>query len=158
MSSLEEKATNYRTLKHIMRVRDLINQAVVELLKRGEIHDQSKLEDPELKALTNAQCQLADLTYGSPEYEAQKRGSPDMVVYLKHHYANNRHHPEHHKDGVNDMTLVDLLEMLLDWKASSEQHNDGNIRKSIEINGHRFGMSPQLVRIFENTVKQMRLE
>lgn len=53
---------------------------------------------------------------------------------------------------INDMNLLDLLEMMIDWKAASERHNDGNIRKSIEINGKRFEMSPQLIRIFENTV------
>lgn len=51
------------------------------------------------------------------------------------------------------MNLLDILEMLCDWKASSERHNDGNINKSIEINANRFNMSPQLVKILENTVK-----
>ena len=53
------------------------------------------------------------------------------------------------------MNLFDLIEMLVDWKAASERHNNGNIRKSIEINGNRFNMSPQLIRIFENTVKDL---
>lgn len=50
------------------------------------------------------------------------------------------------------MNLIDLLEMFCDWKAASERHNDGNLRKSIEINATRFGMSPDLVSIFENTM------
>jgi hypothetical protein len=54
---------------------------------------------------------------------------------------------------VNDMNLVDLIEMFCDWKASSTRHNDGNIRKSIEINGNRFNLSPQLIKIFENTAE-----
>ncbi len=49
------------------------------------------------------------------------------------------------------MNLIDLVEMLCDWKAASMRHHDGNIRRSIEINGDRFGLSPQLVRILENT-------
>ena len=76
-----------------------------------------------------------------------------MGPALAHHYANNRHHPEHHKNGVDDMTLIDVLEMLIDWKAASERHNDGNILKSIEKNADRFGLSPQLVKILENTAK-----
>ena len=63
------------------------------------------------------------------------------------------HHPECHKNGINDMNLLDLIEMFCDWKAASERHNDGNIRKSIEINGKRFNMSDQLVKIFENSVE-----
>jgi hypothetical protein len=45
--------------------------------------------------------------------------------------------------------------MLIDWKSSSERHNDGNIRKSLEINAERFNFSPQLTKIFENTIKQL---
>jgi hypothetical protein len=52
------------------------------------------------------------------------------------------------------MTLVDLMEMLCDWYASSKRQADGNIRKSIEKNRERFGMSDQLIRIFENTAKE----
>jgi hypothetical protein len=53
---------------------------------------------------------------------------------------------------INHMNLIDLVEMLCDWRAASTRHNDGNIRKSIEINGTRFQMSPQLIQIFENSV------
>jgi hypothetical protein len=49
------------------------------------------------------------------------------------------------------MNLIDLVEMLCDWKAASERHNDGNIKKSIEINTARFGLSWQLAKILENT-------
>ncbi len=53
------------------------------------------------------------------------------------------------------MTLIDLIEMLVDWKAASERHNDGNILKSIEKNSSRFNMGVQLCRIFENTAKEL---
>ena len=54
------------------------------------------------------------------------------------HYANNRHHPEHFPKGIRGMDLLDLLEMICDWKASSERHADGNIFNSIEVNQKRF--------------------
>ena len=38
---------------------------------------------------------------------------------------------------------------------ASERHNNGNIRKSITINAARFKMSPQLVKILENTADLM---
>jgi hypothetical protein len=53
------------------------------------------------------------------------------------------------------MNLVDLIEMLADWKASSERQNDGNLRKSLDENAERFKMSPQLTRILENTIKEL---
>ena len=53
------------------------------------------------------------------------------------------------------MTIIDLIEMLCDWKAATMRHNDGNIRKSIEINAKRFNIDSQLTKMLENTVKEM---
>lgn len=143
-----EKATNCDTFRHIERVRNLLNLVVRELLRRGEEHDQTKLAPPEVGPFTDFTPKLAATTYGSPEYEEFRR---QLKPALDHHYAHNRHHPEHWKSGVSDMNLIDIIEMLVDWKAASERHHDGNIRKSIEKNADRFGLSPQLVRILENT-------
>ncbi len=50
------------------------------------------------------------------------------------------------------MTLVDLIELLCDWKAATMRHSTGNIRESIEKNQRRFGYSDALKQIFLNTV------
>lgn len=150
--NLKQQSTNYVTMRHIERVRNLINNCVFLLLKRGEEHDQSKMEDPEVEIFTEKTAQLKELEYNSDEYKQQLK---EMQVALDHHYAKNRHHPEHHKNGIDDMNLIDMLEMFCDWKAASERHNTGNILKSIEKNADRFSMSPQLVRIFENTAKEL---
>lgn len=152
MLTEEQKATNYDTFRHIERVRNLLNVCIKDLMRRGESHDQTKLESPEVEAFTEYTSKLAACTYGSDEYKGYLAA---IKPALEHHYAHNRHHPEHHKNGINDMNLLDLLEMLCDWKAASERHNNGNIRKSIEINANRFNMSPQLVTIFENTADIM---
>ena len=148
--TLKEQATNFDTFRHIERLRNLLNVFVIALLRRGEIHDQSKLEPPEVSLFTAVSGQLSGLTYGSPEYtEALKNLGPA----LEHHYANNRHHPEYFEHGIEDMNLVDLMELLADWKASSERHADGSIRKSIKYNSKRFNISPQLQRVLENTIE-----
>ncbi len=147
--SIEEQATNFATMRHIERVRNLLNHFVKILLDRGEEHDQSKLCAPEVGLFTEYTSKLATCTYESAEYHAFRKA---MGPALAHHYANNSHHPEHYKNGVDDMNLVDVLEMFCDWKAASERHNDGNIRTSIEKNADRFKLSPQLVKILENTV------
>lgn len=51
------------------------------------------------------------------------------------------------------MNLVDIVEMICDWKASSMRQHDGNLLKSIEANAKRFGYSGQLKQIFINTAK-----
>ena len=147
---LKQQATNYQTMQHINRVRELLNLAIRDLLQRGEEHDQSKLESPEVELFAKYTDDLAELTYGSPEYQANKKL---LKPALDHHYANNRHHPQYFANGINDMTLFDVLEMLVDWKASSERHNDGCINRSIEINAKEYGINKQLAQILVNTIK-----
>lgn len=95
---------------------------------------------------------LKDLTYGSEEY---KKSLAELKPALDHHYSHNSHHPEHYKNGVDDFTLVDLVEMFCDWKAASERHVNGDIFKSIQINKDRFEISEQLAKIFENTINKL---
>ena len=52
------------------------------------------------------------------------------------------------------MHIVDVLEMLCDWKAATLRHDDGDIMRSIEINAKRFNMPPMLVAIFKNTAQE----
>ncbi len=146
-------STNYdstaETLKHIRRVNELLIDASCEILSRAKKHDQSKLEEPEKSTFDEVTPLLKDLTFGSEEYtEATKRIKPA----LDHHYSVNSHHPQHYENGVNGMTLFDVVEMFFDWQAAGERTKDGDIMKSIEINSGRFGISKQLRQILENTV------
>lgn len=36
------------------------------------------------------------------------------------------------------MNLIDIVEMIADWKAASERQKDGNLLVSIEKNAKRF--------------------
>jgi len=138
----------FKAIRHLEAVRNYLNTIIRELLTRGEQHDQSKLESPEIELFNKYTPLLKDLKYDSPEY---KESLKNLKPALDHHYANNRHHPEHFKKGINDMTLIDILEMLVDWKASSLRQNDGNILKSIELNQKKFKYNNQLKKILENT-------
>jgi hypothetical protein len=151
----EQKAANHATWRHIHRVQQLLLDAAKQLMDRALLHDQSKLVTPEVEGFASADLPgLNGMTYGTPEYDAAKKKM--LGTALAHHYSRNRHHPEHFKDGIEDMNLLDLVEMFYDWKAASERHDDGNIRKSIDTNAERFKMSAQLRRIFENTIETIR--
>lgn len=184
----EERATNYATMRHIEQVRKFITMFVKDLLDRADEHDQSKLAPPEVGPFTEFTPRLAKSDYGSPEYEEFRK---QLGPALDHHYAKNRHHPEHFpecddgevarieelldeakgacgkgsiitayleeqlkiaKSSVNRMNLLDIVECFCDWKAASLRHDTGNIRKSIEVNTERFGLSQQVAKILENTV------
>jgi hypothetical protein len=140
------------TLKHIKRVSSLLNEAAIELLKRANVHDDSKLQSPEKELFDEWTPILKNLKYGTNEYNASLN---KLKVALNHHYENNSHHPEHYLNGINGFDLFDLVEMFFDWKAATERTKDGNIYKSIEFNRERFKMDPQICAIFVNTAKKL---
>lgn len=139
------------TWEHIHKVQELLFGFIRELLTRAQGHDLSKLESPEVEVFNEHTNRLKDLTYDSPEYKKSLKVLEDT---LAHHYAKNEHHPEHFTNGVDDMTLVDLIEMLCDWKAATLRQHDGNIRKSLMANKIRFHLSDQLERIMKNTIER----
>lgn len=140
------------TEEHIHQVQDLIFKVRQNLLLRSHAHDASKLLSPEKEIFDEFTPKLKTSTYGSDEYKGLLKG---MKVGLDHHYANNRHHPEYHKEGIMGMTLLDIIEMLCDWKAATLRHADGNLYNSIEINQKRFGYTDELKQIFINTAKEL---
>lgn len=144
------------TIRHINLVRSYLTHAVANLLRRADAHDLSKLEEPERSAFAAVVPKLRGLRYGSPEYEASRAA---LGQALAHHYAHpgNRHHPEHFADGIRGMSLLDLLEMVLDWKAAGLRHLAGDIRESIEKNQARFGYGDELKAVLLNTVAELGL-
>jgi hypothetical protein len=140
------------TKKHIRQVGVFLDEVNRSLEKRARLHDASKLEEPEKSIFDEFTPKLKTTTYGSDEYKKHLEG---MGRALQHHYEANGHHPEHFEDGINGMSLLDIIEMVADWKAATLRHADGDIRKSLEINRKRFGMSDQVYEILKNTVEEM---
>jgi Family of unknown function (DUF5662) len=145
-----ELDTFRRTVEHIALVQRLLLSAQIELSRRIVTHDRTKLDSPEWEMYREAIPKLETLTYGSEEYLAIVKEMRDGA--LKHHFQHNRHHSEHFENGINDMNLFDVLEMLADWIAHTQMRTDGDIAKSIELNSARFGISAQLQQIMSNTV------
>lgn len=137
------------TLQHIEKVRGFIDRVLSTLIERAEDHDLSKLKSPEKDTFDKYTPMLKETTYGSDQY---KKYLKEMKVGLNHHYAENRHHPEHYKSGIDEMNLIDIIEMVCDWKAATMRHNDGDIYKSLEINSKRFGIDTQLTKVIYNTL------
>lgn len=117
--SLEEKATNYETYKHIEVIRNLLNMMVAELLHRGEIHDQSKLGDIERQTFVEYTPKLKGSTYGSEEYKGYLKA---MKPALDNHYASNRHHPEWKRANEEEWRPV------VGYEGLYEVSNFGDVR------------------------------
>lgn len=140
------------TQKHIGEVQSLMAFVCGNLHGRSLSHDRSKLQSPEKEIFDEMTPLLKESTYGSEEY---KEMLARMKPALDHHYANNSHHPEHYSNGIRGMSLLDLIEMVCDWKAATLRHADGDILKSVEINQKRFGYSDELKEIILNTVREI---
>jgi len=150
---LEEFAiSKNETRKHILEVNYFISQCIVSLLSRANNHDATKLGPDEAPYFDEHTPKLENTTYGSDEYN---KILEDLKPALEHHYKFNDHHPEHHSGGLQDMSLLEVVEMLCDWKAATLRHPDGDIRKSIELNQSRFGYSDEFKGLLLNTVNQM---
>lgn len=138
--------------KHITLVRQKLDDVMFNLTERQEKHDQSKLESPEKEGYDQMVPRLQDVEYGTQEYTDTLK---EFKYVTEHHWNYNKHHPEHYVNGINDMSLLDLVEMLADWKVASSQTKKGNILRSIEIGRERFEISNQLYFILLNTVKEL---
>ena len=144
--------SKFKTMRHIETVRNYLQAAQRELMWRSQNHDQSKLESPEVEIFEIYTSKLRGTTYGSDEY---KKHMKEMKVAIDHHNSVNRHHPEYFENGLEEMNLFDLMEMIIDWRCAGLRHADGDILKSLEINKKRFGMSDELHDILLRTIKYL---
>ena len=140
---------------HKFVVLQQMNIIIQELIKRAQDHDNSKFSEEEFPFLVAAMDDFHKTPFGTPEYmELRKK----WAKLFDSHYKKNNHHPEHFPNGIEDMTLLDLIEMLCDWKAASMRtENGGNIANSIKVGAERYGFIPQLIKILENTAKACKM-
>jgi hypothetical protein len=141
------------TQDHVQKVRDNISRFVSDMIRRGEVHDMSKYEDPEKVLLDAIEYQNVNNGYapfGSPQYI---QNTQILKPMLKHHYSINSHHPQHYPNGVMDMSLMDIVEMFCDWQAAALRNKEPEMNISHAATMH--GLDPQLERIFKNTARAM---
>ncbi len=135
---------------HVIKVGRCLEKITDELHMRACSHDDSKygpLEFP-IYSEYSPKMKLKENAFGTENYEKLRIG---MKPALDHHFAHNRHHPEHFKNGIYDMNIIDLVEMLCDWKAASTKREDGDLIKSIDFCNGRYNLGIQLVSILKNS-------
>ena len=135
-------------LKHRQTVRERLLFLADELYKRAYHHDDSKLQLPEIKWLIEMDKEPR-YEYGTPEYfEKMKRWDK----FFKHHYENNRHHPDHFANGIEGMNLADLCEYIVDIISYYEELHVNNALDTVNKQKERFGFDEQLTQILKNTL------
>lgn len=114
-----------RTAEHIDRVRRCLavmaeaTDHAEALMARARVHDASKF-GPEERVpyiwLTEFhRCRQRGEPFAYPDGMTRR-----VRAAIDHHLAVNRHHPEFHADP-NDMSDVDLIEMVCDWTAMAQE-------------------------------------
>ena len=149
----EEIITIKELLKHRAEVGLRLRKVCNELMERAIVHDSSKFSDDEfegnLQALPEKRAlKKAGHGYRSVEYKEHEK---KWQWLSDKRYSRNPHHPGYHRCGINDMSLIDLVEMLCDWYAAAD-----DIDGSIDENAEKFKIDSQLARILKNTVRDMK--
>ena len=141
---------------HRLRVFNLMSRLSQEVMRRGNNHDETKLGPEELPYYVATINEFEQHTYGTDGYHKAKESLGEAVV---HHYKHNRHHPEHFDNGIEGMNLIDLLEMLADWKSATQNHPEkpGNMGISLATAIGKYKISPQLTQILLNTISDFEM-
>jgi hypothetical protein len=151
----EEQIKTLQTITHHVRlVQKYLLTLAGELEKRAYSHDISKLSNDEFEGFVKVNQVARTRKYGSSEYEKALDSVEPNPIAL--HYQRNSHHPEHYENGVNDMSLLDIVEMVCDWKAASQTYGQTSFRESLKISAERFGLNEgqlYLILLIANTIE-----
>ena len=130
------------------------NRELRDLLRRALTHDMSKYRWDEASYFASTIHRLRKTTYGSEEYRALLHA---IRPAIDRHYARNSHHPEYHPRGYYTMPTLDVIEMVADWGAAVQRHDDGDLGKSILLNASRFGYDEIEAEMLRDIARDMNL-
>ena len=140
------------TILHVTEVQENLEVISSDLRRRGFAHDRTKFQEMEFDAFVSTRDKFKKANYGSREY---KECTDVIKPAIVHHYENNRHHTGFHKNGINDMNLMDLCEMIADWKAAERRSPDKKLGDTLEYAFRKYEINDQLGKIIINTLKSL---
>lgn len=152
---MDEKEKKYdcatETKKHAKVIQRVSKPLIDDLISRFENHDKSKLSSPELECYNKYVPVLKTVNYGTPAYFEIRQNMLDEG--LRHHYEMNRHHPEHFKNGIEGMTLVDIFEFFCDTYVDSLD-SDNSYEKEFNKSCEKYHINGTLKKILLNTYEE----
>ena len=117
-----------RVTRHIMTVQSRMRAIARRILNRADSHDLSKFAPDELGGMIEIDAIAEESGLNSPQYMEAIKG-PAIGLHRSRH----SHHPEFHSDGIKDMSLLDLIEMVCDWKAANQVRGHPEGRQSVNM-------------------------
>jgi len=137
--SPEHGEFNERIWDHQERVASTMRDISNDIEDRGDSHDSSKFSEEEYLGFVELFGADFSMDVRSKEYQDIVTNAKTSCIQA--HYKNNRHHPEHHAN-VADMTLLDLIEMVCDWKGASKSlRHKGGFRDNLAYLKQRKGLT-----------------
>ncbi len=136
--------------EHLRRIQNKLNKAGNELIYRGEVHDQDKTENKTVnKAYEEHFAKLKEIEFGTEQYKQY-----ELDHFNKAHeiHAQNRHHFYSHRNNIDDINLLDMIEAIVDISESSKQYGNGDYIESMRSKG-LFDYS--LEELIINTIKHL---
>lgn len=138
------------TMEHKKQVSAIMQIVIDNLTKRMNDHDNSKLSSPEKEKYDECIPLIKQTVFGTPEY---KDAVSKLGDALGHHYRNNDHHPEYHGEhGVIAMDLLQLIEMICDWRASAKRDNRDWIESFHYCCDEKYHIQEPLKRVLFTTI------
>lgn len=140
------------TILHVGEVAENLEVCASNLRQRGFAHDRTKFKALEFDAFVSTREKFKKANFGTPEYQA----CIDIIKpAVDSHYANNSHHTGYYQNGIKDMSLLDILEMVCDWKAANRRSPDLDFDESINRCVKKYNISPELEKIIRTTLQQL---
>lgn len=121
----------------------------LKLIKQALLHDLSKYRNDEKRGFFKLIGRFKSCKYGSEEYYQILKEEKEVIDL---HYRRNEHHPEWHKNGMNDMNLIQFISMYTDWKASVKKNKGGNWNTSLDICKKRFNINEELFNLLKRQI------
>lgn len=135
----DETKTLITIIRHINLVRFNLNKIAHRLKERAVVHDSSKYSLDEFEGFKEINRIARETPFGSQAYKDSIKDNRAVSL----HYSRNTHHPEHYQGGIDEMSLLDIVEMLCDWKAASETYGLTAFKESLEIQKDRYKLTPE---------------
>lgn len=137
---------------HRYYVNFFLSKTVQAIMLRAALHDVSKYSDSEFPGFRAATYYV----YGP----WGKENIPDAVKEklqesIDLHHKNNDHHPEYFPYGIEDMDLIQLLELAVDWKAAMIRHGNVDIDENIRVGQKKFGYPDFFAKILKTTLLKL---
>ena len=149
---MSDEVTTLRTIvahrafvsSYLHRLADATNVRAVE-------HDLSKLTTGEFDGFVAINRVAREHPYGSEEYKASLKNND--VIDL--HFSGNRHHPEFYENGVAGMGLLDIIEMVCDWRAATEVYGTTSFQDVLQVQIDRFDLTEEQVWLINMIVEEI---